>query len=88
MQHMGGPAASHATSETLYAAWLVKSQALKEASGSVCVPVGSLSAGLSRHRALLFKTMSDAVQIPCRLLRGKFYTGGDSLQHICVWIWI
>ena len=42
------------------------------------IPLGAViaaRAGSSRHRALLFKSLADACQLPCRLLRGSFYTG-------------
>lgn len=42
------------------------------------LPLGAVvaaRAGSSRHRALLFKALADACQLPCRLLRGSFYTG-------------
>jgi hypothetical protein len=43
------------------------------------LPLGALvaaRAGSSRHRALLFKALADACDLPCRLLRGTFYAGG------------
>lgn len=36
------------------------------------VPIGSLSVGLSRHRAVLFKYLADASSLQCRLLRGSY----------------
>ncbi|KAK1291604.1 Serine/threonine-protein kinase CTR1 [Acorus calamus] len=42
---------------------------------SVVLPIGSLSAGLCRHRAILFKTLADAIGLPCRIAQGcKFCT--------------
>lgn len=41
--------------EDLVSAWTAGSDDLKDCLGSVVVPVGSLSIGLCRHRALLFK---------------------------------
>lgn len=45
--------------------------------GSVIVPLGQLNIGLARHRALLFKVLADELDVPCRLLKGKQYTGSD-----------
>lgn len=70
--HMGGPATS-----ALPDRWAAASQQLKEQAGGCVIHLGSLRAGLSRHRALLFKSLADACQIPCRMLRGRFYTGVD-----------
>ena len=67
---MGGPATSDLPDR-----WAAASQQLKEQAGGCVIHLGSLRAGLSRHRALLFKSLADACQIPCRMLRGRFYTG-------------
>lgn len=37
---------------------------------SVVTPIGGLEVGLPRHRALLFKTLADACELPCKILRG------------------
>ena len=52
--------------------------ALKARRDSIALPIGALSVGLARHRALLFKALADASELPCRLLRGKFYLGTRS----------
>ncbi|CAN6280009.1 unnamed protein product [Urochloa humidicola] len=44
---------------------------------SVIVPLGQLKIGLARHRALLFKVLADGLDVPCRLLKGRQYTGSD-----------
>ena len=49
--------------------------ALKQKRGSIALPIGALSVGLARHRSLLFKSLADASELPCRLLRGRFYLG-------------
>ncbi|KAL3133959.1 hypothetical protein ABBQ32_008406 [Trebouxia sp. C0010 RCD-2024] len=56
--------------------WKKQSRQLRRQHGSVVIPISALTAGLARHRALLFKVLADFCQIPCRLLRGQFYTGG------------
>ncbi len=72
-EHMGGPVAS---SRAAQEAWQAASKAVKaQRCGSVIVPIGQLAFGLSRHRALLFKTLCDELELPCRLLRGQLYTG-------------
>ncbi|KAL6635109.1 hypothetical protein ACP70R_027780 [Stipagrostis hirtigluma subsp. patula] len=50
---------------------------LRTSIGSVVVPLGQLKIGLARHRALLFKVLADGLDVPCRLLKGRQYTGSD-----------
>ena len=69
---MGG--AGNSDSE-LMRQWQKQSRQLRRQHGSVVIPISALTAGLARHRALLFKVLADFCQIPCRLLRGQFYTG-------------
>ncbi|XBH64437.1 probable serine/threonine-protein kinase SIS8 [Aegilops tauschii subsp. strangulata] len=52
-------------------------RSLRARIGSVVVPLGQLKTGLARHRALLFKVLADSLDIPCRLLKGRQYTGSD-----------
>nr|CAB3451059.1 unnamed protein product [Digitaria exilis] len=50
---------------------------LRSRIGSIVVPLGQLKIGLARHRALLFKVLADGLGVPCRLLKGRQYTGSD-----------
>lgn len=52
--HMGGPVTDP---ENMLLAWKSLSYKLKETLGSMVLPLGSLTIGLARHRALLFKVM-------------------------------
>ena len=70
--HMGGHGKSDAD---LMRQWQRVSRQLQRQHRSVVIPISALTAGLARHRALLFKVLADFCQIPCRLLRGQFYTG-------------
>ena len=36
------------------------------------VPIGRVTMGTSRHRALLFKALADRLAIPCSVVRGKY----------------
>ena len=63
------------TDAELYLQWQRVSGQLKRQHRSVTIPISALTSGLARHRALLFKVLADFCQIPCRLLRGQFYTG-------------
>ncbi|XP_074582288.1 putative serine/threonine-protein kinase SIS8 [Curcuma longa] len=45
--------------------------------GSIVLPLGHLTVGLARHRALMFKVLADSLGISCRLVKGKQYTGSD-----------
>ncbi|KAL3678400.1 hypothetical protein R1sor_021356 [Riccia sorocarpa] len=53
--------------------WQSSSEQLKECIGSVVVPLGNLSVGVCRHRALLFKVLADLAKLPCRITRGCKY---------------
>ncbi|KAF5194343.1 kinase [Thalictrum thalictroides] len=69
--HMGGAAG---TSELeLVSRWKDCSEVLKDCLDSVVLPIGSLSVGLCRHRALLFKVLADMIDLPCRVVKGCKY---------------
>ncbi|KAM7255280.1 hypothetical protein ACFE04_020521 [Oxalis oulophora] len=53
--------------------WKESSDDLKECLGTAVVPIGSLSVGLCRHRALLFKVLADSIDLPCRIAKGCKY---------------
>ncbi|XP_073004375.1 serine/threonine-protein kinase CTR1 isoform X3 [Typha latifolia] len=64
--------------------WKDCSEFLKANSGSVVLPVGRLSVGLCRHRAILFKTLADSVNLPCRVVRGCKYCKSDDATSCLV----
>ncbi|KAI3471980.1 hypothetical protein Pfo_028668 [Paulownia fortunei] len=66
--HMGGAASSG--EDGIVTIWKECSDDLKDCLGSVVLPIGSLSVGLCRHRALLFKVLADIIGLPCRIARG------------------
>ncbi|XP_039029044.1 probable serine/threonine-protein kinase SIS8 isoform X2 [Hibiscus syriacus] len=74
--YMGGPVADP---ENMSRAWRSLSYSLKATLGSMVLPLGSLTIGLARHRALLFKVLADTAGIPCRLVKGQQYTGSDDV---------
>nr|BAC80147.1 constitutive triple response 1-like protein kinase [Delphinium hybrid cultivar] len=75
--HMGG-AASPDESD-LAPRWKECSEVLKDCLDSVVIPVGSISIGLCRHRALLFKVLADIIDLPCRIAKGcKFCRTADA----------
>ncbi|KAK9755482.1 hypothetical protein RND81_01G028700 [Saponaria officinalis] len=53
--------------------WEDFSVGLKDCLRSVVLPIGSLSIGLCRHRALLFKVLADVIELPCRIAKGCRY---------------
>ena len=55
--------------------WAAAAACLKAQRNSVVLPLGALPVGLARHRALLFKALADANDLPCQLLRGPSYLG-------------
>ncbi|KEH26929.1 putative protein kinase TKL-CTR1-DRK-2 family [Medicago truncatula] len=74
--YMGGPVRNP---ESMSKAWRSLSYSLKTTLGSMVLPLGSLTIGLARHRALLFKVLADHLSIPSRLVKGKQYTGSDDV---------
>ncbi|KAJ1437803.1 Serine-threonine/tyrosine-protein kinase, catalytic domain [Sesbania bispinosa] len=74
--YMGG---SVEDPESMSRAWRSLSYSLKATLGSMVLPLGSLTIGLARHRALLFKVLADDLGIPCRLVKGLQYTGSDDV---------
>ncbi|XWS60880.1 hypothetical protein CRYUN_Cryun07bG0075700 [Craigia yunnanensis] len=73
---MGGPVADP---DNMSRAWRSLSYSLKATLGSMVLPLGSLTIGLARYRALLFKVLADSAGIPCRLVKGQQYTGSDDV---------
>ncbi|XP_074276817.1 serine/threonine-protein kinase CTR1-like [Silene latifolia] len=57
---------------------------LKDCLGSVVLPIGSLSTGLCRHRALLFKVLADAIDLPCRIAKGCKYCSKNNASSCLV----
>ncbi|KQK18836.1 probable serine/threonine-protein kinase SIS8 [Brachypodium distachyon] len=53
------------------------SSSLRATIRSAVMPLGRLTIGLARHRALLFKVLADNLAVPCRLVKGRQYTGSD-----------
>lgn len=53
--HMGGPVG---VPEKMLRKWRTLSYSLKATLGSMVLPLGSLTVGLARHRALLFKVLA------------------------------
>ncbi|KAM6592955.1 hypothetical protein CsatA_000658 [Cannabis sativa] len=79
---MGGSAS--VGEDDLVSAWREGSDDLKECLGSVVVPIGTLSIGLCRHRALLFKVLADIIDLPCRIAKGCKYCRRDDASSCLV----
>ena len=71
---LGGPAPNDAA---LAGRWAEVAYDLRVELGRITFPIGSLRCGLRRHRALLFKAVADAVGVPSRLVRGRYYCGSE-----------
>uniref|UniRef100_A0A6V7QQ37 non-specific serine/threonine protein kinase n=1 Tax=Ananas comosus var. bracteatus TaxID=296719 RepID=A0A6V7QQ37_ANACO len=71
---MGGPVED---AEEMQRRWTIKSCELRASRNNIILPLGSLEVGLSRHRALLFKVLADRINLPCKLVKGSYYTGTD-----------
>ncbi|CAI0400495.1 unnamed protein product [Linum tenue] len=74
--YMGG---SVGDPENMSRAWRRLSYSLKVTLGSMVLPLGSLTIGMARHRALMFKVLADNVGIPSRLVKGHQFTGSDDV---------
>ncbi|XP_031392603.1 serine/threonine-protein kinase CTR1 [Punica granatum] len=67
----------------LHRRWRVVSRRLKDFHKCIVLPIGSLSTGLCRHRAILFKKLADHIGLPCRIARGCKYCTADH-QSSCL----
>ncbi|XP_027350210.1 serine/threonine-protein kinase CTR1-like isoform X2 [Abrus precatorius] len=70
--------------EDLFPIWKKCIKDLRDCLGSVVVPIGSLSTGLCRHRAILFKVLADAIDLPCRIAKGCKYCSRDDASSCVV----
>ncbi|KAL2339982.1 hypothetical protein Fmac_007922 [Flemingia macrophylla] len=57
----------------LHKRWKLVGKKLRNFHKCVVLPIGSLSSGLCRHRAILFKRLADYIGLPCRIARGCKY---------------
>ncbi|CAA6659406.1 unnamed protein product [Spirodela intermedia] len=73
-EYMGGAVRDP---EVISNEWRDLSNRLRESFGNMVLPLGHLTVGLARHRALMFKVLADSVGVPCQLLKGQLYTGSD-----------
>ncbi|CAA3007731.1 serine threonine- kinase CTR1 isoform X1 [Olea europaea subsp. europaea] len=70
--------------DDLFTNWKERSNDLKDCLGSIVLPIGSLSVGLCRHRALLFKVLADIIGLPCRIAKGCNYCTRDDASSCLV----
>ncbi|XVF39660.1 hypothetical protein PTKIN_Ptkin01aG0051200 [Pterospermum kingtungense] len=61
----------------LHKRWKLVSRRLRDFQKCIVLPIGSLSMGLCRHRAILFKKLADYIGLPCRIARGCKYCVAD-----------
>ncbi|XP_028796099.1 probable serine/threonine-protein kinase SIS8 [Neltuma alba] len=74
VNRMGGPVGD---ADEILKRWTMRSRELRNSLRTSVLPIGCLDVGLSRHRALLFKVLSDRINVPCLLVKGSYYTGTD-----------
>ncbi|KAF5473614.1 hypothetical protein F2P56_010214 [Juglans regia] len=79
---MGGSASTG--ENDFFPIWKECTNDLKDCLGSVVIPIGSLSVGLCRHRAILFKVLADAIDLPCRIAKGCKYCTRDDASSCLV----
>uniref|UniRef100_J3MCP9 non-specific serine/threonine protein kinase n=1 Tax=Oryza brachyantha TaxID=4533 RepID=J3MCP9_ORYBR len=72
--YMGGPVVDP---ESILSDYQNVSSSLRTSIRSAVMPLGEVAIGLARHRALLFKVLADSLAVPCRLVKGRQYTGSD-----------
>ncbi|XP_065620934.1 serine/threonine-protein kinase CTR1 isoform X2 [Quercus suber] len=61
----------------LHMRWKLVSKRLRNFRKCIVLPIGSLSMGLCRHRAILFKKLADYIGLPCRIAQGCKYCVAD-----------
>ncbi|XP_043714182.1 serine/threonine-protein kinase CTR1-like [Telopea speciosissima] len=79
--YMGG--AFPVEQDDLHRNWKLVSKRLQDYQRCIVLPIGSLSMGLCRHRAILFKKLADYIGLPCRIARGCKYCAADH-QSSCL----
>ncbi|KAK6943981.1 Serine-threonine/tyrosine-protein kinase, catalytic domain [Dillenia turbinata] len=82
--HMGITRAAASTGEDDYSTFWRESSDLKDCLASIILPIGSLSFGLCRHRALLFKVLADTIDLSCRIAKGCKYCMRDDASSCLV----
>ncbi|XP_060176998.1 serine/threonine-protein kinase CTR1-like isoform X1 [Lycium barbarum] len=80
--HMGG--AAPAGEDDLVSLSKECSDDLKDCLGTIVLPIGTLSVGLCKHRALLFKVLADIIDLPCRIARGCKYCNSSDASSCLV----
>ncbi|KAL2525618.1 Protein kinase superfamily protein [Abeliophyllum distichum] len=74
VDRMGGPVND---AEEMFKRWRARSYDLQIFLNTIILPLGCLDVGHSRQRALLFKVLADRINLPCKLVKGSYYTGTD-----------
>ncbi|KAL2520748.1 Protein kinase superfamily protein [Forsythia ovata] len=67
--------------------WKLVSKRLKNFQKCIVLRIGSLSMGICRHRAILFKRLADHVGLPCRIARVCKYCVSDHRSSCLVKIY-
>jgi len=80
-EHLGGSAK---TNSSYRMAFEQEAMQIKRKNKSYVILIGQLTHGIARHRALLFKVLASELSLQCRLVRGKFYCGGDEEAMVVV----
>ena len=78
---LGGP---QPKTRDLSAPSLKHIQQIQTTSRSVVVPIGQISIGSVRHRALLYKYLADIFGLKCRIMKGRFYANGADDARVVV----
>lgn len=82
---LGGEASDDLALQTRYHSAATKARLpSQDGSPSCVIDLLRLTVGCQRHRALLFKALSHAANVPCRLVRGFYYVGDETSAHVCL----
>ncbi|KAK6942659.1 hypothetical protein RJ641_028036 [Dillenia turbinata] len=76
--------AATSTAEDDYGSFRRECTDLKDCLASIVLPIGSLSFGLCRHHALLFKVLADTIDLSCRIAKGCKYCIRDDASSCLV----
>lgn len=81
--HLGGPQSNKTAIVDRWAS-LINDMKLKHS--SVVIPIGWMYLGTARHRAILFKFLADQVDLPARVVKGKFYADDEHDAQLIIYV--
>lgn len=80
-QQLGGPCSNEAALTDQY---ITATAPIKHNNRSVVIDIGTLRLGASRHRALLYKALGDAMGLHSCIMKGLAHAGTEWAGLVCV----